>query len=97
VRPTIIYFRAGAFYDYFMSVAFWMRPFFADFCRYGENRKAVDNERIARNCAGLERMSISAFYALQNQCSGEELANGFQTSHEVHAKWSRQTTGASTS
>jgi hypothetical protein len=50
-----------------MSVAFWIRPFFTDFYRYGENRKAVDNERIARNCAGFERMSISAFYALRIQ------------------------------
>ena len=42
----LIHFRAGIFYVYFMSVAFWIRPFFTDFCRYGENRKAVDNERM---------------------------------------------------
>ena len=80
-----------------MSVAFWMRPFFTDFCRYGENRKAVDNERIARNCAGLESMSISAFYALQNQCTGNELVSGFPPNYEVNAKWNRQTRGISTS
>ena len=95
--PTIIYFRAGAFYDYFMSVAFWMRPFFTDFCRYGENRKAVDNERIARNCAGFGSMSISAFYALQNQYTGNELVSGFPPNYEVNVKWNRQTRGTSTS
>lgn len=71
--------RAGAFYDYFMSVAFWMRPFFTDFCRYGENRKAVDNEWIVRDSAGFKGMSISAFYALQNQCTGDELVGGFDS------------------
>jgi hypothetical protein len=66
-HTTLINFRAGTFYDYFMSVAFWMRPFFTDFHRYGENRKAVDNEWIVLNCAGFERMSTSAFYALRIQ------------------------------
>jgi len=65
-RSTIIYFLAGAFYDYFMSAAFWMGPFFADFCRHRENRKAVDNEWIARDSAGFKGMLIWAFYALQN-------------------------------
>ena len=72
------------FYDYFMSVAFWMRPFFTDFCRYGENRKAVDNEWIAWNCAGLQSMSISTFYALQNQCTGDELGVGSIPMHFRH-------------
>ena len=80
-----------------MSVAFWMRPFFTDFCRYGENRKAVDNEWIAWNCAGLQSMSISTFYALQNQCTGNELVSGFPPNYEVNAKWNRQTRGISTS
>jgi len=69
----------GAFYVYFMSAAFWMGPFFTAFYRYGENRKAVDNERIARSCAGFEGMPISAFYALQNQCTGDELVGGFDS------------------
>jgi hypothetical protein len=49
-----------------------MRPFLTDPYRYRENRKALDNEWIARNCAGFERTTFSVFYALRIQPVAEK-------------------------